>query len=51
MDLKRNDLGWTKGANYKGSHANILINEKEQCLPIPFIEMTTNPKMVQNPGY
>ena len=51
MDLKRNDLGWTKGANYKGSHPNVLISEKEQCLPIPFIEMTTNPKMVQNPGY
>lgn len=51
IDLKRNDLGWTKGANYKGTHGTVLITDKEQCLPIPQVEMTVNSKMVQNPGY
>ncbi|MGA9211542.1 RagB/SusD family nutrient uptake outer membrane protein [Kaistella sp.] len=51
MDLKRNDQGWTKGANYLGSHRQVSINDKEQCLPIPLVEMTVNHKMVQNPGY
>ena len=51
MDLKRNDMGWTKGANYNGTKSTVGINDKEQCLPIPIVEMTVNPKMVQNPGY
>lgn len=51
IDLKRNDIGWTKGANYLGNRRTITISDKEQCLPIPLVEMTVNPKMVQNPGY
>lgn len=51
MDLKRNDLGWSKGLNYKGNTPTVSINDNIQCLPIPNGEMNTNPKMKQNPGY
>lgn len=51
MDLKRNDLGWSKGLNYKGNSPTVSINDNIQCLPIPNGEMNTNPKMKQNPGY
>lgn len=51
MDLKRNNLGWSKGLNYKGNTPTVSVNDNIQCLPIPIVEMNTNPKMKQNPGY
>lgn len=51
FDLKRNNLGFEKGTNYRGTENNIPATSKFFVLPIPSSSLNLNKVITQYPGW